>query len=432
MSRRRVVITGLGMVTPLGPGVQHNWDALLAGKSGVGKIRCFDSSSFKTQIAAEVPEYDADSYLPEGHTLPESVQKHTRFATTAARMAWEDSGLVEASIDHDRLGVFLGAGKGTGLSDLDYLVPVVEKSIENGETLNLEKFWSAAQASVPPTLEIEAEPSRAAVLLATMYEARGPSCTCLTSCAAGSQAIGDAMRSIQWGETDTVLCGGSHSMITPLGLTGFSLLNALSTRNEDPEAASRPFDAERDGFILGEGAGILVMEELEHARKRGARIHAELVGYGPSSDAFRVTDPHPEAIGGVVAIRRALEDAELDPEQIDYINAHGTSTASNDKIETLAIKTVFRDRASKIPVSSIKSSLGHLIAATGAVELAVSCLTISRGVIPATINYETPDPECDLDYVPNTPREMSVDTVLSNSFGFGGQNVALVVRRFQD
>lgn len=426
---RRAVVTGLGMVTPLGLGVRENWEALLAGRSGVGLITTFDASRFETQIAGEVKPYDAGQFLRAGEALPEAMQKHTRFAVTAARMAWDDSGLEEKPPVPTRFGVFLGAGKGTGLNDLHYLAPVLEKSLNGSTEPDLAKFWAAAQLSVPRSLELEAEPSRPAVLLATMYGAEGPISTCLTSCAAGSQAIGDALRSIQWGDVDVAFAGGSHSMITPLGLTGFSLLGALSTRNDQPERASRPFDRDRDGFILGEGAGILIIEELEHARRRGARVYAELIGYGPSSDAFRATDPHPEAIGGILAIRKALADARMDPGEIDYINAHGTSTQSNDKTETLAIKTVFGERVARLPVSSIKSGMGHLIAAAGAVELAVSCLTIVHGVIPPTINFETPDPDCELDCVPNAPREAKVDAVLSNSFGFGGQNVALVVRR---
>ncbi|MBI4872789.1 MAG: beta-ketoacyl-[acyl-carrier-protein] synthase family protein [Candidatus Riflebacteria bacterium] len=430
-TERRAVITGIGLVTPLGLGTEQNWSGLLEGRSGVGPIRAFDAGRFATRIAGEVPEYDATSYLRPGERLPESVQKHTRFAVTAARMAWDDSGLSPAPPNPERFGVYLGAGKGTGLGDLHYLAPVVEQSLTSEGQLDPKSFWANASSQVPRDVDREAEPSRAAVLLASMYGARGPLYTCLTSCAAGSQAIGDAFRSIQYGTADVALCGGSHSMITPLGLLGFSLLNALSTRNDEPARASRPFDKERDGFILAEGAGLLVLEELEHARRRDARIYAELVGYGPSSDAFRATDPHPEAIGGILAIRRALEDAGVRPEDVDYINAHGTSTQGNDKIETMAIRAVFGDHAPRVPVSSTKSCTGHLIAAAGAVELAICCLAIVHGIVPPTINYETPDSDCDLDYVPNVPRKARVDTVLSNSFGFGGQNVALVVRRFR-
>ncbi len=426
---RRAVVTGLGLVTPLGLGTEQNWQALLAGRSGIRRIRSFDAGKFATQIAGEVPDYDPIPYLPPGERLPEAAQKHTRFAVTAARMAWDDAGLAERPPERERLGVFLGAGKGTGLSDLHHLVPLLMRSLEPDRQVSLPRFWQAARELMPPTVEMEAEPSRAAVLLATMYGAEGPFSTCLTSCAASSQAIGEALRAIQYGTADVALCGGSHSMITPLGLIGFSLLNALSTRNDEPEKASRPFDRERDGFILAEGAGILVLEELEHARRRGARVYAELAGYGPSSDAFRATDPHPEAVGGILAIERALDDARMQPSEIGYINAHGTSTQSNDKIETMAIKAVFGEHAARVPVSSTKSCTGHLIAAAGAVELAISCLTIVRGIIPPTINYETPDAECDLDCVPNVAREARVDAVLSNSFGFGGQNVALVVRR---
>jgi 3-oxoacyl-[acyl-carrier-protein] synthase II len=426
---RRAVVTGLGLVTPLGVGTEHTWLNLLAGRSGIRRIRSFDPGGFATQIAGEVPDYDARLYLPEGEQLPEAAQKHTHFALTAASLAWDNSGLDGTPPRRERLGVFLGAGKGTGLSDLHHLEPLLMRSLESEGQFSLPRFWQAARELMPPTVEMEAEPSRAAILLATMYGAEGPFSTCLTSCAASSQAIGEALRAIQHGTADVALCGGSHSMITPLGLIGFSLLNALSTRNDEPEKASRPFDRERDGFVLAEGAGILVLEELEHARRRGAPIYAELAGYGPSSDAFRATDPHPEALGGILAIRRALEDARMEPSEIGYINAHGTSTQSNDKIETMAIKAVFGDHAARVPVSSTKSCMGHLIAAAGAVELAISCLTIARGVIPPTINYETPDQECDLDCVPNVAREARVDAVLSNSFGFGGQNVALVVRR---
>jgi 3-oxoacyl-[acyl-carrier-protein] synthase II len=300
----------------------------------------------------------------------------------------------------------------------------------DGETLDVAMFTKLGLETLHPLAEVEQEPNMPAGHLAALFDAQGPNLNCLTACAASSQAIGEAVEIVRRGEADVMLSGGTHSMIHPFGVTGFNLLTALSTRNDEPTRASRPFDNDRDGFVLGEGSAMVVLEELEHARRRGATIHGEVVGYGSTADAYRITDTHPEGRGAAACITMALRDAGLGTDAIDYINAHGTSTDVNDKVETLAIKKVFGERAYSIPVSSTKSMLGHLIAAAGATELIVCLLAIRDGVLPPTINYDTPDPNCDLDYVPNQAREARCDRALSNSFGFGGQNIALIVSRY--
>jgi 3-oxoacyl-[acyl-carrier-protein] synthase II len=425
--RRRVVVTGIGCITPLGVRVEQMWKNLMAGASGVGMTTVFDASKFPTKIAAEVRGWDiTDEGQDSKHW--HFCGRHTRFAAGAALQAMQDAGLPRGlAADPTRLGVYLGSGEGQ--QDFDAFTSMMMAAIE-GETLDVAKFTKLGLETLHPLSEVEQEPNMPAGHLAGLFDAQGPNLNCLTACAASSQAIGEAVEIVRRGEADVMLSGGTHSMIHPFGVTGFNLLTALSTRNDEPTRASRPFDNDRDGFVLGEGAAMVVLEELEHAKRRGARIHGEVIGYGSTADAYRITDTHPEGRGAAACITMALDDAGLGTGDIDYINAHGTSTDVNDKVETLAIKKVFGERAYKIPVSSTKSMLGHLIAAAGATELIVCLLAIRDGVLPPTINYETPDPNCDLDYVPNKAREAKCDRALSNSFGFGGQNIALIVSRF--
>jgi 3-oxoacyl-[acyl-carrier-protein] synthase II len=425
--RRRVVVTGIGCVTPLGVTVEELWKNLVAGRSGVGLTTVFDASRFPTKIAAEVRDWDVTA---EGEQAEDwqYCGRHTKFAAGAALQAMRDAGLPKGlERDPTRLGIYLGSGEGQ--QAFDAFTSMMMAAID-GETLDVAKFTKLGLETLHPLTEVEQEPNMPAGHLAALFDAQGPNLNCLTACAASSQAIGEAVEIIRRGEADVMLSGGCHSMIHPFGVTGFNLLTALSTRNDEPQRASRPFDNERDGFVLGEGAAMVVLEELEHAKRRGAMIHGEVVGYGSTADAYRITDTHPEGRGASACIRMALADAGLEPDAIDYINAHGTSTDVNDKVETLAIKTVFGERAYRIPVSSTKSMMGHLIAAAGATELIVCLLAIRDGLLPPTINYENPDPNCDLDYVPNQVREGKCDHALSNSFGFGGQNISLIVSRW--
>ena len=425
--RRRVVITGMGCVTPLGLGVEPLWKNLMAGASGVGMTTVFDASRFPTKISAEVRNWDISD---EGQDAARwrFCGRHTKFAAGAAIQAMKDAGLMQGlPADPTRLGVYLGSGEGQ--QDFDSFTRMMNAAIA-GDVLDVAKFTKEGLETLHPLAEVEQEPNMPAGHLAGLFDAQGPNLNCLTACAASSQAIGEAAEIVRRGEADVMLSGGTHSMIHPFGVTGFNLLTALSTRNDEPARASRPFDNERDGFVLGEGAAMVVLEELEHAKRRGARIHGELIGYGSTADAYRITDTHPEGRGASSCIRLALADAGLGLHDIDYINAHGTSTSVNDRVETLAIKTVFGEHAYKIPVSSTKSMMGHLIAAAGATELIVCLLAIRDGMLPPTINYENPDPDCDLDYVPNKARAGKCDRALSNSFGFGGQNISLIVGRY--
>ena len=425
--RRRVVVTGMGVTNPLGHDVESMWEAVREGRSGVGRITLFDASSFPTQIAAEVRDWgvercgeDPEAWAHRG--------RHSRFLVGAAKEAIEASGVLDGLSDQRRAGVYLGVGEGS--QDFDsFTQMIVESLTEDG--LDLCRFMEAGLRYLSPQVELEQEPSMPAGHLASLFGFEGPNFNCLTACAASSQAVGEAMELIRRGEVDVVLAGGAHSMIHPLGVTGFNLLTALSTRNDEPQRASRPFDRERDGFVLGEGAAVVILEELEHARRRGAPILGELLGYGTTADAYRITDIHPEGRGAIACMRGALDDAGLAPEQIGYVNAHGTSTQVNDRVETRACKAVFGEHARNVAVSSTKSMMGHLIAAAGATELILCLLAIRDGVLPPTINYEHPDPECDLDYVPNEAREVALDYALNNSFGFGGQNVCLAAGRFQ-
>ncbi len=429
--RRRVVITGMGAITPLGHSVAETTDNQLAGRSGVGAIRHFNASRFPTQFAAEVKDFDLSRFVRDCRRWEHSGI-NSQFAAAAAQEALHDAGLLdEGKADPTRFGVYLGSGE--GIQDFHNLISHIARSCAaDGRAVDTAAFARGALESFHPGREAEQELHTTSAHLAAHFGLEGPNFNCLTACAASSQAIGEAVELIRHGDADLMLAGGAHSMIHPLGMTGFNLLTALSTRNDAPQKASRPFDLHRDGFVLGEGAGMLVCEELEHAKRRRARIYAELTGYGSTADAFRVTDSHPDGRGAIACILGALRDSRLDPSEIGYVNAHGTSTQVNDRVETLAIKKVFGDGACQVPVSSTKSMLGHLIAAAGAVELIACVEAIRRGVLPPTINYETPDPECDLDYVPNTAREKRIRHALSNSFGFGGQNVSLIVSRFSD
>ena len=425
--RRRVVITGLGAVTPIGNSVREMWDGLMACRSGIGPITHFDPAGFPTTFAAEVKNFDFDAFVPDPGQWA-VTGRNIRYAIGAATQAVEQSGIRESGssvpLDPARFGIYLGAGEGQ--QDFPLFMQMVADAETDGE-LDLGKFTAEGLKHLDARTELEQEPNMPAAHLSALFDARGPNLNCLTACAASSQAIGEATEIIRRGDADVMLSGGAHSMIHPFGVTGFNLLTALSTRNDDPQAASRPFDRDRDGFILGEGAGMVVLEDYERAKKRGATIYGEVLGYGSSADAYRITDIHPEGRGAIACIKSALKDAGLNRDQIDYVNAHGTSTQVNDKVETAAIKGGLEADAGRTPVSSTKSMMGHLIAAAGSVEAIVCLMAMREGVLPPTINYTTPDPNCDLDYVPNEPREDRVKHTLSNSFGFGGQNVSLIL-----
>jgi len=427
--RRRVVITGMGCITPVGHGVEALYDAQINGRSGVAPVRNFDARKFPTTFAAEVKDFDLGRFFPDADRYRHSGL-NTRFALAASKQAIEDANVL-TGVDRERFGIYLGNGEGQ--NQFDHLIASIAAAAIPGEArVDASKFFDASVKNFDAKSEQELEMHTTSARLADRFELLGPNFSCLTACAASSQAIGEATEFIRRGDADLMLSGGAHSMIHPFGVTGFNRLTALSTRNDAPRQASRPFDLNRDGFVLGEGAGLIVLEELEHAKKRGATIYAEITGYGSTADAYRTTDSPPDGHGAIAAIKYALNDSGLGLDDIHYVNAHGTSTEVNDRVESLAIKNVFGELAYKIPVSSNKSMMGHLIAAAGVVELIISVQTIRRGVIPPTINYETPDPNCDLDYVPNTARERRVDHVLSNSFGFGGQNVSLIVSHFAD
>ena len=425
--RRRVVITGVGCVTPMGNDVKTLWGRLLKSESGVGPTTLFDASNFPTRISAEVRGFDVSS-VGEDTEKWRHRGRHTRFAVGAAKQAVADSGLADARLDPTRFGVYLGSGEGQ--QNFGHFTEMMVAAIDGG-TLDYARFTKKGLEILDPLSELEQEPNMPAGHMAALFNAQGPNVNCLTACAASSQAIGEAAELIRRGDVDAMLSGGAHSMIHPFGVTGFNLLTALSTNNDAPTKASRPFDMNRDGFVLGEGSGMLVLEELEHARSRGAHIYGELTGFGTTADAFRITDTHPEGRGAATCLKMALADAGCNPQDVHYINAHGTSTDVNDRVESLAIKKVFGEQAYKTPVSSTKSMMGHLIAAAGATELIICLMAIRDNVLPPTINYDTPDPDCDLDYIPNVARETRCDVAVSNSFGFGGQNITLVVSRFK-
>lgn len=433
---RRVVITGLGIVSPIGHDIETVWDAMLNGKSGMAKTTIFDASTFPTSFSAEVKDYDFTQYTknPEIHKYG---NRGSKFVVGAAVQACKQAGIdVETDepkdgIDRRRMGIYLGAGEGSVNNEIFF------GAVANGwdnETSKMDwgKWAEVAFAGFDPRDELEQEPSMPAAHLAVLTGARGPARSCLTACAASTQAVGEALMLIRNRAAEIMIAGGAHSMIHPLGIMGFSRLTALSTRNDSPTTASRPFSASRDGFVVGEGAAILILESLASAKKRGVEILAEVIGFGSSSDAFRVTDMHEEGRGAIQAIEAALKDAGIGYKDVDYINAHGTSTTENDSIETKAIKAVFKEKAKNIPVSSVKSVMGHLIGATGAAELISCVLAIRDNIIPPTINLIDRDPELDLDYVPNEARKTKVDVAINESFGFGGQNNVVIIKRFKE
>ncbi|EAQ70181.1 MULTISPECIES: beta-ketoacyl-ACP synthase II [unclassified Synechococcus] len=410
---QRVVVTGLGAVTPIGNTVADYWTGLTSGRNGVAPITLFDASAHACRFAAEVKAFDPSGYLEAKEA--KRWDRFCKFGVVAAKQALADSGLEITDANAHRIGISIGSGVG-GLLTMETQAHVLA---DKGP-------GRVSPFTVPMMI-----PNMATGLAAIALGAKGPSSAVATACAAGSNAIGDAFRILQLGKADAMICGGAESAITPLGVAGFASAKALSFRNDDPATASRPFDAERDGFVIGEGAGLLVLETLAHAEARGATVLAEIVGYGTTCDAHHITAPTPGGVGGAAAIRLALDDAALAPECVGYINAHGTSTPANDSNETAAIKSALGDRAHQIPVSSTKSMTGHLLGGSGGIEAVASILAIRHGVVPPTINYANPDPNCDLDVVPNTAREATLDAVLSNSFGFGGHNVCLAFRRMR-
>lgn len=418
---RRVVVTGIGMMSPIGNTVAETWQALLAGKSGVDRLSLVCPETFKAKIAAEVKNFDAASH-PIASRYPNSG-RNVHFGLIASQEAVDQSGILDGFYQPEQIGVYTGSGEGA--QDFPEFMGMIARSYDNGN-VDMKKFTQIALSELHPEREFEQEPHAVPGHLAGRFQFFGPNANTLTACAAAAQAIGESAELIRQGDADAMLTGGSTSMIHYFGMTGFSLLTTLSTRNDDPQRASRPFDRDRDGFVLGEGAGMLILEEYESAKKRGANILAELTGYGSTADAYRVTDIHPEGRGAAASMTMALKQAKLNPEQIDYLNAHGTSTKANDKLETMAIKTAFGERAKSIPISSTKSMTGHLVAASGGIESIFAILAMQKGAAPPTINFENRDPECDLDYIPNTARDLPVKHVLSNSFGFGGQNISLV------
>jgi len=413
MLKRRVVVTGMGMVSPLGTGVEKTWEALIQGKSGVGRITKFDPTGFDTQIAAEIKDFAPENFIDKKEARRMDI--FIQYAMASAVMAMEDSRFKITPQNAERVGVVVGAGLG-GLT-----------TIESFHKVLLEKGPGRISPFFIPMLIVNEAPGQ----ISMRFGAKGPNSSVVTACATGNHNIGDAWKLIQRGDADAILAGGVESTITPLAVSGFNAMKALSTRNSEPEKASRPFDKDRDGFVMGEGSGIILLEEMEQALKREAKIYAEIVGYGLTGDAYHITAPAPDGEGAARCMAMALRDAGIRPEEVDYINAHGTSTDYNDLYETIAIKTVFKEHARKLPVSSTKSMTGHLLGGAGGVESIFTVLTISRGVIPPTINYETPDPNCDLDYVPNVARKAGVRVAMSNSFGFGGTNAVLIFKKFE-
>jgi 3-oxoacyl-[acyl-carrier-protein] synthase II len=426
----------MGIVCPLGNDVETLWQGLLAGKSGVDYNTIFDASTFPTTFDAEVKDYDLAKFVQKTH-LHKNANRGTRFVVGATAQACKQARIdIEQTtpsdgIPRDRLGIYLGAGEGSVDNDV-FFAAIVDGWDTQKNQMNWGNWAEIFFGRSQPSHELEQESNLAAAHVAMLTGARGPSLACLTACAASTQATGEAMMMIRHGQADVMIAGGCHSMIHPLGLTGFSRLTALSTRNGSPQTASRPFSASRDGFVLGEGAAIVTLESLASAKKRGIEILAEVVGYGSSADAFRVTDMHEEGRGAIQAIEATLKDAGLSYRDVGYINAHGTSTMENDSVETKAIKAVFKERARSIPISSTKSMFGHLIGAAGAAELITCVLAIRNGTIPPTMNLNDPDSALDLDYVPNKPRRATVNVALNESFGFGGQNDVVIIRKYQN
>ncbi|PYI54232.1 beta-ketoacyl-ACP synthase II [Paenibacillus flagellatus] len=411
--KRRVVITGMGVMSSLGHELDTFWNNLMAGKSGVSLIESFDVSEFTTRIAAEIHDFNPEDYIDKKEAR--RMDRFVQFAVAASQSAMKDAGLdIERDTDPERCGVYVGSGIG-GLG-----------TWEEQHKILLEKGPKRVSPFFIPMMIA----NMASGQISMLFGAKGPNSTAVTACATGTHSIGDSYKLIQRGDADVMICGGAEATIRPTGMAGFCALRAMSTRNEEPEKASRPFDVDRDGFVMGEGAGILILEELEHAKKRGARIYAEVIGYGMSGDAYHMTDPDPE--GAARCMSRAIRDAGIEPAEIDYINAHGTSTPVGDKSETIAIKKALGDHAYKVAVSSTKSMTGHLLGAAGGVEAVITGLTLQRGKIAPTINLDNQDPECDLDYVPNVPREADVKIAMSNSFGFGGHNATIILKRFAE
>jgi 3-oxoacyl-[acyl-carrier-protein] synthase II len=410
--QKRVVITGLGCISPLGNRVEDLWRGLLAGKSGVDKITHYDTADFKTKIAAEVKDFDGDALF--GNREARRMDRYTQFALAASQQAVQDAGLEINDSNRDRIGVVIGTGIG-GLTTLFDQIQV---------------FNQRGPSRVSPFLVPMMLPDSGAGIVAIQLGARGPNMAVVTACATGTNSVGEAVEMIRRGFADAILAGGSEAVIVPIAMAAMGVMGALSTHNDDPQGASRPFDLNRDGFVMGEGAGILVLEDLEYARGRGATILAEVSGYGTTNDAYHISAPAENGAGAASCMRMALDNAGLSSDEISYINAHGTSTPLNDKSETIAIKTVFGEAAYNIPVSSTKSMTGHLLGASGALEAIVCVKVLKEGILPPTINYETPDPECDLDYVPNAPRKAIVRHVMSNSFGFGGHNATIILSHY--
>ena len=413
MSERRVVVTGIGVVSPVGNDLDTFWTNLTAGRCGITRYTAFDSSNYECKIAGEITGFDPAKYFRS----PKDARRADRFtqlALAASRMALDDSGVDLEKVERERFGVMVGSGIG-GL-----------KTMED----ECRRMFDRGPSRVSPFTIATMISNMASGLISMEYDLRGPNLAIVTACATANHSIGEAWRTIMFDDADYLIAGGTEAAITPLGMAGFAAMRAMSLRNDDPEHASRPFDKDRDGFVMGEGAGIVLIEELEHARKRGAKIYCELAGYGLSADAYHMTQPLPEGEGAARCMRVAMKHARINPEEIDYINAHGTSTPIGDVCETKAIKQALGDHARKTMVSSTKSMTGHLLGAAGGVEFAVCALAIKHGVVPPTINLVEPDPECDLDYVPNTAREAKIDVAMSNSFGFGGHNATLIARAF--
>jgi 3-oxoacyl-[acyl-carrier-protein] synthase II len=409
---RRVVVTGIGLISPLGTGTDKNWQALLRGESGIAPLTRFDMSRYATRFGGEVKDFDPLAFLDRKEVR--KMDPFIRYGLAAAEIAVADSGIDRADLQSDRAGTYVGSGIG-GLG-----------SIEE----NLKVLWEKGPDRVSPFFLIQTIINEASGQISIRFGAKGPNCANATACSTGTHALGDSARIIARGEADIMIAGGAEAPLTPLSLAGFNAIKAISERNDEPARASRPFDAKRDGFVMGEGAGVLILEELGRALRRNARIYAELVGYGMTSDAYHVAAPAPDGDGAIRVMRRAIEDAGIGPDGIQYINAHGTSTELNDKTETAAIKTVFGDHARRLAVNSTKSMTGHLLGAAGGLEAGITALAIYHQTMPPTINYEFPDPDCDLDYVPNAARKAEIVHGLSNSFGFGGTNASLILKRF--
>jgi len=410
--KRRVVVTGIGLITPLGNGTQETWNALINGKSGIGPITRFDASDHASQIAAEVKDFNPELWFEKKQV--KNLDAFVQYAVAAADIAWKSSGLSITDKNVDRVGVITGCGMG-GLPTIEEYHSVLQQK---------------GPRKITPFFIPRVIPNMPSGHISMRIGCKGPNLTQTTACAAGTHAVGEAFRHIAYGDCDIAITGGAESVICPLAVGGFSAMKALSTRNDDPTTASRPFDRDRDGFVISEGAGMMVLEELESAKQRGATIYAEIIGYGQSSDAYHIAAPPEDGEGAARCMAAALRDAGLNPSDIDYINAHGTSTPLNDKCETQAIKTVFGEHAYKLMISSTKSMTGHMLGAAGGIEAAFTALTLHNGIIPPTANLRTPDPDCDLDYVPLTARETAVTTAMSNSFGFGGTNGVVIFRRF--